>query len=321
MPPHPAPRLGISACLLGQEVRYDGGHKRDPFLVETLGRWVEWVPVCPEMEVGLGVPRPTLRLERPRDPDAPIRLKRTRTDDDLTERMEAWSRARVRDLGDADLDGYVLKRGSPSCGMERVPVYGDGPRARRDGVGVFARTLMERMPLLPVEEEGRLHDPELRENFVERVFAHHRWRQLCSAQPRARDLVRFHTAHKMALLAHHPEGYRRLGRLVADAGPRASRALLDAYGEAFMKVLRHRATRRRHVNVLQHLMGFLKRTLDASDRSELTETLEQYRAGLVPLVVPLTLLQHHFRRHPVDWVNEQTYLNPYPAELMLRNHV
>ncbi|MFW6051887.1 MAG: YbgA family protein [Myxococcota bacterium] len=316
---HAKLRLGISACLMGQEVRYDAGHKRDPFLVETLGRWVEWVPVCPEVEIGLGVPRPTMRLEG--KGEAKPRLVVHATQEDLTDRMTRWSQRRARDLGGESLDGYVLKSGSPSCGMERVRVYGAKGPPRKEGVGVFARALAERMPLLPTEEEGRLHDPGLRENFIERVFAHHRWRVLRSGRPRARDLVDFHARHKMTLLAHHPKGYRELGRLVARAGSGPLAPVLDAYGQGFMQALRHRATRRRHTNVLQHLMGHLKHVLDTGDRRELTEVIERYRNGLLPLIVPVTLLFHHFRRHPVPWVNEQTYLDPYPAELMLRNHV
>lgn len=319
MEAHPVSRLGISACLLGQAVRYDGGHKRDPFLVETLGRWVEWVPVCPEVELGLGVPRPTLRLEG--EPERP-RLLVKGSGEDLTAKMQKWSERRVGTLAGEDLDGYVLKSRSPSCGMERVKVYEQsGGRPSPKGVGVFARTLAERLPLLPLEEEGRLHDPGLRELFIERVFAYRRLRELRAGRPRARDVVAFHTRHKMTLLAHHPETYRALGKLVAKAGGGPIGPLLDAYGEGFMKALSYRATRRKHTNVLQHLLGYLKRAVDAADRAELAGVIDRYRLGLVPLVVPLTLLEHHFRRHPVDWVMEQTYLHPYPSELMLRNHV
>lgn len=320
---HPTLRLGISQCLLGDGVRYDGGHKRDPFLVETLGRWVQWVPVCPEVELGLGVPRPTLRLERdPVETGAKPRLRVLRTDEDLTDRMERWSRSRVKELASENLDGYVLKRSSPSCGMERVKVYGQGKGPPdRNGVGVFARVLNERMPLLPREEEGRLHDPGLRESFIEHVFTYRRWRTLLEQGPGPKDLVRFHSRHKMALLAHHPQRYRQMGRLVSEAGRKGFRKRLARYGEELMTTLGYKATRRKHANVLYHLAGYLKRELDGDDKEELGQLIEQYRTGLVPLVVPVTLLRHHFRRHPVEWVLEQTYLSPYPYELMLRNHV
>lgn len=309
-------RLGVSACLLGRKVRFDGGHKKDDYLTETLGRWAEWVEVCPEVELGLGIPRPSLRLEGA--PDAP-RLVMQKTREDLTERMEAWARRRVEKLD--GLDGYILKKDSPSCGMERVRVYGKGGVPLKTGRGLYARALMERFPLLPVEEEGRLKDPSLRENFIERVFAHRRFRTFVASRPKPKDLVAFHTSQKMALSAHDQKTYRALGRLVADAGRRPMAQLLDAYGELLMRGLARPATRAKHADVLQHLAGHLKRVLDEGDRAELAAVIGDYRNGLVPLVVPITLLRHHFRRSPSEWVAQQTYLEPYPAELMLRNRV
>jgi len=313
---HAPLRLGISACLLGEAVRWDGGHKRDPFLTETLGRWVEWVPVCPEVELGLGVPRETIRLEG--DAGAP-RLMAIESRRDLTAEMDAFARRRVAGLARLDLSGYVLKKDSPSCGMERVRLHGAaGPPARK-GVGAFARVLMEQMSLLPVEEEGRLHDPELREHFVERVFAYWRWRRFSAGTPTRGALVAFHTAHKLQLLAHHPASLRRLGRLVAGRGPLAG--VLREYGRGFMAALGVRATPARHVNVLEHMAGYVTRGLAADERRELGEVIADYRRGLVPLVVPLTLLGHHVRRQDVSYLAEQVYLSPHPKELMLRNHV
>ena len=311
-------RLGVSACLLGEPVRYDGGHKRDLFLTGTLADYVEWVPVCPEVELGLGVPREAIRLVG--RPEAP-RFVRERTGEDLTPRMRRYAEDRVRQLAALELDGYVLKRASPSCGLFRVRVYRDGGVPSGDGRGVFAAALVERLPMLPVEEEGRLADPALRENFVERVFAMARWRAFVAGHPRPRALVAFHTAQKFAVLAHSAEQYTRLGRLVAKAGRSLAREVVDEYGRGLMTALSVRTSRGRHANVLQHLAGFLKRELGPDERAELAEVIAEYRGGLVPLVVPITLLKHHVRRLGVTYLADQVYLNPHPKELMLRNHV
>ena len=311
-------RIGVSACLLGEEVRFDGGHKRDDFLTRVLGAFVEWVPVCPEIDIGLGVPRDTLRLVG--DEGAP-RLVVQRTGEDLTERMQRYAAGKLRELEALSLDGYVLKRASPSCGLFRVRVYHPNGMPRGAGRGIFAEALATRLPMLPIEEEGRLSDPSLRENFIERVFAASRWRTLVARGPRPRDLVAFHAAEKFAILAHSPAGYAELGRLVATAGRVLTRDKLDAYGGLMMRARASRATRARHTNVLQHLAGFFRRKLEAGERAELAEIIEDYRAGLVPLVVPLTLVRHHVRRLEVAYLAEQTYLNPHPKELMLRNHV
>ncbi len=311
-------RVGVSSCLLGHEVRYDGGHKRDRFLTDTLGPHVEWVPVCPELELGLGVPRESIRLEG--DPQAP-RLVAPGSHADHTETMARLARARTDALASLDLDGYVLKKDSPSCGMERVRVYGGRGAPSRAGVGAFARVLMERLPLLPVEEEGRLNDPVLRENFVERLFAHQRWRDFVAGGSTRGGLVRFHTAHKLTLLAHDPAAHRRLGALVARAKAQPLRAVLTAYGAGFMAALRVRATPGRHANVLEHMLGYFSDALAAEERRELVELIADHRRGLVPLVVPLTLMRHHVRRRGVEYLLGQVYLDPHPKELMLRNHV
>jgi uncharacterized protein YbgA (DUF1722 family)/uncharacterized protein YbbK (DUF523 family) len=311
-------RLGVSSCLLGEEVRFDGGHKHDRFLTDVLGRHVEWVPVCPEVELGLGVPRNTLRLVG--TPAAP-RLVREKTGEDLTARMQRYAWERVRELAALELDGYVLKRASPSCGLLRVRVYRDTGVPAADGRGLFAEALVTALPALPVEEEGRLNDPALRENFIERVFVSARWRSFVKSSPRPRDLVAFHTAQKFAVLAHSPAHYARLGRLVAAAGRAFARATLDEYQALLMETCAVRATRGRHANVLTHMVGYFKRQLGADERAELVEVIDEYRHGLVPLVVPLTLVKHHVRRHRVQYLADQVYLNPHPKELMLRNHV
>jgi uncharacterized protein YbgA (DUF1722 family)/uncharacterized protein YbbK (DUF523 family) len=313
------PRLGISACLLGDQVRFDGGHKRDPFLVEILSPHVCWVRVCPEVEVGMGTPRETLRLER-RD-DGGIRMVTTRTGIDHTAAMSAWARKRLTELEREPLSGYVLKKDSPSCGMERVKVFGVSGMPERTGRGIFADALLQRFPNLPVEEEGRLMDPRLRENFIERVFAYQRLRRFFAGRWSIGGLVEFHTSHKMALLSHSTAEYHELGRLVASAAGMPRAELRAAYESRFMRTLRMVADARRHTNVLMHMAGHLKKQLDALSRQELAATIDEYRRGLIPLVVPITLLRHHARLHDTSYLLGQSYLEPHPRELMLRNRV
>lgn len=315
----PTIRLGISTCLLGENVRFDGGHKQDLFLLKTLGRYVEWVPVCPEVEIGLGTPRESLRLIG--GPEAP-RLVAPKSGSDHTKTMQRWARDRLEELAGLNLHAYVLKKDSPSCGLFRVRVYGDKGMPVRTGQGIFARELVNRLPLLPVEEEGRLHDMRLRENFIERIFAYYRWTQVLDKNATPAGLVRFHTAHKLTVMAHSPRHQQEMGRLVAQAGSRSRDKIIATYGHLLMEALQVLGTPKKHANVLHHLMGYLKKALSSPDKNELLRLIDEYRRGLVPLVVPLTLFQHYFRRHPVpDWVHQQVYLNPYPKELMLRNHV
>ena len=311
-------RIGISSCLLGEPVRFDGGHKRDPFLTETFGAFVEWVPVCPEVECGFGTPRESMRLVRV---DNGVRLLTVRTAVDLTDRMVEYARRRVAALDAEDLSGYVLKKDSPSCGMDRVKIYSTRGVPERSGRGIFAARLVERFPSLPVEEEGRLSDARLRENFIERVFAYWRLRRLFNDRWSLRALVDFHTAHKLILMAHSPEAYRQLGRLVARARGVGRADLKRRYTEMFMSTLTVIATPRRHTNVLQHMAGYFKECLDASSKAELSTAIDDYRRGLVPLVVPMTLLRHYVRVHRVKYLAGQLYLAPHPKELMLRNHV
>jgi uncharacterized protein YbgA (DUF1722 family)/uncharacterized protein YbbK (DUF523 family) len=311
------PRIGISSCLLGDEVRFDGGHKRDTFLTQVLDPYVEWVRVCPEVEVGMGVPRETLRLVRV---GGDTRMVTTRTGVDHTDSMRAWAERRTKALADMDLRGYVLKKDSPSCGMERVKVYGEASGARI-GVGTYAEVLKARFPSLPIEEEGRLTDAVLRENFIERVFAYDRLRALFDGRWTQSSLVAFHTAHKMALLAHSTTAYQELGRLVAGGSKMPRAELQRQYEDLFMRTLARPATVKRHTNVLMHMAGHLKRILDGECRKELLDCIDEYRRGLVPLVVPVTLLRHYVRLHRVDYLAGQTYLEPHPRELMLRNHV
>jgi len=311
-------RLGVSACLLGENVRYDGGHARDRFVADTLGQWFEFVPVCPEMEIGMGSPRPTVRLV---DEGRGLRLVAPSTGEDFTGRMLDYADGKIAQLMRLDLDGYILKKGSPSCGMERIRVYRSSTTLRSNEAGLFARTLMERWPALPMEEEGRLNDPDLRENFIERVFCRNRWRALVRGGLSRKRLVQFHTAHKLLLLAHNEAALRRLGKLVASAGTLPGRALFVAYEREFQAALAKKATKNKHANVLYHALGYLKRGLEPREKRELLAAIEDYSQGLLPLVVPLTLLRYEIRRHSVEYLAGQLYFDPHPKELMLRNHV
>jgi uncharacterized protein YbgA (DUF1722 family)/uncharacterized protein YbbK (DUF523 family) len=313
-------RLGISACLLGQPVRFDGGHKLDRFITDTLGQYVEFVPVCPEVECGLGVPREAMRLVG--DPAAPL-LMTVRTRVDLTDRMLAWARQRVQELEQENLCGFIFKSKSPSSGMERVKVYSDPPQGApvTRGVGLFARTFMEHFPLLPVEDEGRLHDPVLRENFIERLFVGQRWRKLLTAGPSLGDLVAFHTRHKLLILSHSPRHYRELGKLVARGPELPLQELYQHYQSQLMEALRLKTTPKKNTNVLYHLMGYFKKDLSPDEKQELLEIIDYYHQGYLPLVVPVTLINHYVRKYHQPYLREQFYLHPHPVELQLRNHV
>lgn len=313
-----AVRMGISSCLLGNEVRFDGGHKRDRFITDLLGRFVEWVPVCPEVEVGMGTPRPALRLVGAGDDVRMIEIKSQR---DHTPAMRTYSKRRVRALRALDLRGYVFKKDSPSCGMTRVKIYPESGMPRREGTGLYASALMEAFPNLPVEDEGRLNDAKLRENFIERVFAYQRIRELFRGRWTSGQVVDFHTAHKLQLMAHSTVAYRELGRLVATVKRMNRSSFRDRYESGFMAALKPVATPGRTANMLQHAAGHLKKFLDSASRSELSELIHDYRKGLVPLIVPVTLIGHHARRYEVDYLIGQVFLQPHPKELMLRNHV
>ncbi|MEF8792855.1 YbgA family protein [Thiohalorhabdus sp.] len=310
--------VGISSCLLGEEVRFDGQHKRDAYINGTLSAYFDFIPVCPEVAIGLGVPREPIRLQA--DKGEPVRVVGTRNPDmDVTEDLHAYGRQMAAEL--PHIHGYILKKGSPSCGMERVKVYKPDGNPLTNTAGAYAESLMAQRPLLPVEEEGRLGDPMLRENFIERVFVHERWHREVAAEPTPAALVAFHSAHKLLLMAHDQQAYRRLGQLVAEAGSGDIEATVGTYFTELMTALRKPATRKSNANVLYHLMGYLKEHLDSGDKEELTGVIESYRNGYVPLIVPITLLNHHFRRHPDPYVERQVYLQPHPDELMLRNRI
>jgi uncharacterized protein YbbK (DUF523 family)/uncharacterized protein YbgA (DUF1722 family) len=334
-------RVGISRCLLGERVRYDGGHKHDPFLTETLARYVEFVPVCPEVEVGMGTPREPIRLV---ELGGEIRLRGVRSDIDHTAEMRRYARRRARELAACNLSGFVLKKDSPSCGMEHVKVWqGTGAgaddssrrstaaarsrggtargRAVRRGVGLFALALLEALPNLPVEDEGRLSEPSLRENWVERVFAYHRLRALWLTRWNIDDLSAFHRANKFVLLAHGSGAYDRLSHLLVQAESTGRSQLRARYEKQFMAGLRKIATPTGHAKVLQRMAAMCSDLLEQAERQELRAAIDAYRRSLVPLSVPLALINHHVQRLDIEGLCGQTYLNPHPNELMLRNHV
>lgn len=310
-------RIGVSSCVIGEEVRWNGGHSRQRYLTDMLGPFVEYVPVCPEVEVGMGVPRPTVRLVREGDG---LRMIDPKNDIDWTSSMRRLSRTRSSELADAGLHGFVLKKDSPTCGVFRVRIYTDSG-VERNGQGLFATALIQRMPHLPVEEEGRLNDARIRENFVERIFAYRRLKGLFRPRWTVGDVVAFHTREKLLLRAHDERGYRELGKLVAGAKSVPRAAFADDYADRFMEIVKRPATVAKHVNVLQHMLAFLRWQDDDIGRAEMHTAIADYRAGHVPLVVPVTLIQHLARRHEQQILLDSSYLSPHPKELMLRNHV
>ena len=307
-------RLGISSCLLGQKVRYDGNHQHDHFLTDTFGPFVEWVPVCPEVAIGLGVPRPPIRLMGALDSPRAIGVKDASID--VTDKLAAYGKRQGQALD--HISGYVFKSKSPSCGLERVKVYPPSGAPLAKGRGLYASALLSAQPWLPAEEEGRLGDTRLRENFIERVFVYHRWQELVAGGVTAARLMAFHARHKLVLMAHDVEAYRALGRHVAQSGRSSRKNLEQHYLTPLMTALQRPATPARHANVLMHLMGYLKKNLDAADKAELLDLIHAYRQGEALLVEPMTLLRHHFRRFPDPYVAEQIYLYPDPREVFLR---
>jgi uncharacterized protein YbgA (DUF1722 family)/uncharacterized protein YbbK (DUF523 family) len=311
-------RLGISSCLLGNNVRYNGGHQLDKFIKGTLGNYVEFVPVCPEVECGLGVPRETMRLVGTmEDP----RLMTSKTGIDHTDRMQKWARQKVKELEGENLNGFIFKSKSPSSGMERVRVYHpDNKRFVGTRPGMFAKVFMEHFPLLPVEEDGRLHDIRLRENFIEQIFVYKRWRDLVGGKFSRGNLIEFHTEHKLLLMAHSVKHYRSMGRLVAQAKEYTPKKLANEYESNLMEALRLKTTIKKNVNVLHHMMGYFKKVLSKEEKQELLEVIESYRNGYYPLIVPVTLTNHYVRKYGESYLARQHYLNPHPVEMKLRNH-
>ena len=307
-------RIGISSCLMGEKVRFDSGHKRNAYINGILSNFFEFTAFCPEVEIGLSIPREPIRLVTLNEK---VRCVGTRNPDlDVTE--DLYRSADEQQFWHQQLCGYILKKGSPSCGMERVRLYkGDIPD--RIGVGLYAERLMQNFPDLPVEEEGRLEDPVLRENFIQRVYIYSRWHNLMAQAVSMKNLTLFHAQHKYIYMSHDQSMARQLGSWLAENNKSDLTMLTRQYLSKMMTLLKHPATRKNHVNTLQHIQGYLKNHLDADDRAELTTNISQYREGLLPLIVPITLLRHHFRHHPNHYISDSYYMQPHPAELMLLN--
>ena len=310
--------VGISTCLLGKEVRHDGGHKHSRYCTQVLSKHFEFRSICPELEAGLGVPRPAIHL---REYPEGMRIIETKGQADHTAAMEGFIDDVIPTL--SNLRGYILMAKSPSCGMERIKVHNeDGQVTRRDGRGMFADALLQAYPLMPVEEEGRLNDNMIRENFIERVFAYADWLQnVAGEQLTAKALINFHTRHKFQLLAHSEKIYRQLGPMLGDLKSEPLESIADRYIHLFMEAMSKKVSRGSHINAMQHLLGYLKDAMGEEDRKVMLEQMDAYHRGEVPLVVPMTLLRMAQRREPVDYLSAQQYLTPYPDELGLRNNV
>ena len=310
--------VGVSACLLGREVRYDGGHKHDRYITDTLGRFFTFEPVCPEVECGMPTPREPMRLEG--DPASP-RLMTRQTRIDKTGQMLEFCDRKVQELENSDLCGFVFKKDSPSSGLYRVKVYDGNNMPRKAGSGLFAASVTRHFPLLPVEEAERLNDPGLRENFIERVFTYRRWREFRHGTAGLGELVEFHARHKLLVMSHSTKHYRELGTLVGNGRGMEREKLLQRYENLLMEGMALQATAKKHTNVLMHIMGYFKKELTSDEKAELLEVIGRYHDRLVPLPVPLTLLRHYVRIYNQPYLKQQLYLDPHPAELMLRNHV
>ncbi len=310
-------KVGISRCLLGEKVRYDGGHQHDRYITDTLGKFFDYVPVCPEVEYGLPIPREAMRLVG--SPEAP-RLVTVKTGIDHTEGMLKWSEKKLKELEKEQLCGFIFKSKSPSSGMQGVKVYTESKIPVKKGVGIFAGRFMKYFPLMPVEDDGRLNDPGIRENFIERVFVYKRWQEFLREGGKHGSLVDFHSDHKYLIMSHSPKHLTELGKIVADA--RRSQDERNAiYSETMMNALKLTATKKKNTNCLHHIMGYFKNDLTTNEKHELLEIIDDYHRGIIPLIVPIVLLKHYVRKYDKIYLKRQYYLNPHPMELMLRNHV
>ena len=312
-------RIGVSSCLIGEKVRWNGDHKQDRYVREILSRYFEYIPVCPEVEVGMGVPRETVALYG--DPEKPSMISK-KTQTDWTKPMEKYIKSRINTLSADDLCGYIFKSKSPSCGMGRVPLYSEfGSHKVKHGPGMFANAFINSFPLVPTEEEGRLNDPRIRENFIVRVFSFKRFNLLLNEKFSLGQWVKFHTQHKFLLLAHSRKHYDDLGELVAHSKTIKPSELKKKYGELFMEALTSKSTPKKNTDVLLHMMGFLKKLLTKIEKEDILSTIEDYRSEILPLIVPVTLIRHQVKKHNIEYLHDQVHLNPHPKELMLLNHV
>lgn len=311
-------KIGISACLLGQKVRYDGSHKRSKYCLDVLGDYFSFTPFCPEVAIGLPTPREPIRLN---DTDRGVRVQGVKDRSiDVTDQLRDY--ADQVSANHTDLCGYILMKNSPSCGMERVKVYDKNSFPEKKGRGAYAERLMMNNLALPVEEEARLNDPVLRENFITRVYVYHDWKTSVMAEPTLHKVIQFHSRRKYQLMAHNYQGYRRLGRYLAEEAPLAPLdEVLEIYIGMVMSVLTNRASRKSHTNVLMHILGYMKNSLDAETKQDLLEAIEQYRTQRVHLAVPMALIKHYLKRHGSSYIRAQAYLEPYPNDLGLRNYI
>lgn len=313
----PRLQIGVSQCLLGEKVRFDGGHKRDRFIVNSLCEFADFVPVCPEVGAGLGIPRPPIQLNKSSGTIRVVEIKNPQID--VTEQLVGYSKSVLDKF--SRVHGFILKSKSPSCGMERVNIRNAKGQYEKKGVGVFAHELMQRYPCLPVEEEGRLCDHRIRDNFITRLYVYQRWQAFIDKGASVKGLIEFHQHHKLLLMAHNLAAYRRLGRVVANTSNASLQEMLYHYEHQLFDALKTKATIKKHTNVLQHIAGYLKKQISKEDKQEIQQAIEQYHAGYVPLIVPITLFKHYFRIYPSKYLENQVYLTPHPGELMLRNHV
>ena len=309
-------KIGVSGCLLGQEVRFNGQHKFHWYINEILGKYFEYVSMCPEVEIGMGIPRKTVRLVG--DLKNPEMIE-PKSGTNWTSKMNDYSRKKIARLG--DLSGFLFKKGSPSCGVFRAKVYQKNGIPLANGRGLFADYFCKRWPLIPVEEEGRLNDSKLRENFLERVFGYHRLKTLMEKRFKRSDWIKFHERNKFLLLSHSRKHYTMLGQLVARIAQETSGDFKDKYASGYMEALALNTTPKKHSDALLHILGFLKKTTTSKQKADLLSSIENYRNGVVPLIVPITLLNHYITINEVPYITDQYYLNPHPADLSLRNHV
>lgn len=311
-------RIGVSSCLLGEKVRYDGGHKHDRYITDTLGNFFDYISVCPEVECGLPVPREAMHLTG--DSNSP-RLITIKTGIDHTEKMLKWIEKNLNRLKKENLCGFIFKSRSPSSGIKDVKIYSSSGTLLGKGAGLFGGAFIKNFPNIPVIDEGRLHDPVLRENFIERVFIFYKWQKLLQYSYNLKGLIDFHTKHKLLIMSHSQKHLSLLGKLVADAKSKDKDILFSEYINLLTEAMKFIATVKKNTNVLQHILGYFKNNLSHDDKQELIEIIENYHKGFIPLIVPITLLNHYTRKFNISYLKDQAYLNPHPLELMLRNHV
>jgi uncharacterized protein YbgA (DUF1722 family)/uncharacterized protein YbbK (DUF523 family) len=308
-------RIGVSSCLLGKKVRFDGGHKRSRFVTDALSNYFELIPYCPEVAIGMGIPRQPIRLVGDRDNPQAVGVKNPELN--VTQPLKDYAH---KVAGTIDgLCGFIFKKDSPSCGMTRVKVYNSKGMPERAGTGLFAREIMQADPLLPVEEEGRLNDAGLCDSFITRVYVYARWKALLQSGVSISRLMEFHASHKFLVMAHSNVVYSQLGRMLSGLSIEHLHETAASYIRILLEALKRPATRKQHTNVLQHLLGYLKKDLESAFRADLAGTIEAYRRGDYPLVVPVRLLQHYFSIYLHPYISRQVYLDPYPESLQLRN--